>query len=125
MAGVKVVLDGYTFDSKLEAEIYALLKAHTKIKIVAVHQTFDLFEPFDWFDFKRQKKGKIRDISYTPDFIVELEGNPKRLAVEVKGFQRSDYMLRKKLFIYKYKEEYDFVQINDASEAREVFGAYR
>ena len=47
---------------------------------------------------------------YTPDFLIRIEGSDKPIAIEVKGFRRADYMLRRKLFIMKYNSEVDFIE---------------
>jgi hypothetical protein len=125
MAGKKTVIDGITFDSELEASIYQHLKGIPAIKIIKDHHTFNLQEGFEWFDFKHNKTAKIRPMEYTPDLILEIPGHPKKVALEVKGFERSDYVLRKKLFINKYRQEYDFIQIDNITECEEVFGRYR
>lgn len=54
-------------------------------------------------------------MEYTGDFLVN-----DFIVIEVKGFQRSDYMMRKKLFLMKYHTQYKFIQINNLKEAEEV-----
>ena len=62
---------------------------------------------------------------YTGDFLLEVPGLDKLLVLEVKGFQRSDYMLRKKLFIMKYHNEYNFLQSNSLKDCKKFFDKYK
>ena len=48
----------------------------------------------------------MRNMKYTGDFKIELPDNNKPVIVEVKGSQTGEYMMRKKLFIMKYKNDY-------------------
>jgi predicted nuclease of restriction endonuclease-like RecB superfamily len=121
MAGKKTVIDGITFDSKIEADHYLYFKSKPDIKIVSVHSSFTIIEPFDWLDVKKAKKVKVQNAVYSPDFILQIGNNPKPLAVEVKGFERSDYLLRRKLFLSKYQHIYDFIQFDDIEECKAYF----
>ena len=118
----KVLLDGIWFDSKLEANHYFYLKHHPKITILELQKTFELLEGFKWFDIEKNKWRKYRDIHYTPDFIIKHEDYDKPIAWESKGFARKDYNLRKKLFLYKYGDEYHFLQVHSKKQATEIFG---
>lgn len=97
----KVTVDGITFDSKKEANRYCelrLLEKVGKIKDLQLQQRFELQPSF-------KKKGKtIRAITYVADFTYfDLEWN--RIVIEdTKGYKTEVYMLKKKLFEYKYPE---------------------
>ena len=122
MAGRKTIIDGIKFDSKFEAGIYLYFKKNN-IKILEFQPRFILFDSFKYFNIKAGKEYKMRNMKYTADFKIELPDNDKPVIVEVKGVQTEDYMMRKKLFIMKHKEEYDFLQINNKKDL-EFFNKY-
>jgi predicted nuclease of restriction endonuclease-like RecB superfamily len=124
MAGKKVVIDGIQFDSKMEAGHYTYFKGHPNIQILDIHPELKLFEPFEYRSLEKNQNIKMRGIVYTPDFIISLKGNDKPIVVEVKGFQTDEYMLRKKLFLIKYKDVYDFIQLNSEKECAGIFDRY-
>ena len=125
MAGTKTIINGIRFDSKLEAEHYQYLKDIPNIKILKLQPEFVLFEPFEYFNIQTNKKSKFSKMIYTGDFLLEVPGLDKPLVLESKGFQRSDYMLRKKLFIMLYKADYYFLQSNSMKECRKFFDKYK
>ena len=97
----KVVVDGITFDSKRESQRYCelkLLERGGKIKDLKLQHKFELQPSF-------KKNGKtIRAINYVADFTYfDLE--KMRIVIEdVKGFKTKDYILKKKMFEYKFPE---------------------
>lgn len=97
----KVVVDGITFDSKKERDRYLelkLLERYGKIKDLELQHKFELQPSF-------KKKGKtIRAITYVADFVYfDLE--TMRIVVEdAKGYKTDVYMLKKKMFEFKYPE---------------------
>ena len=124
MAGKKKTYDNIKFDSGLELDHYKYIKQLDNIEILEVHPNFVLFDSFEWFDIQRGKISKYRKIGYTGDFLLKLPDREKLLVVESKGFQRADYMLRKKLFILKYKDEYDFIQLDNMKQCKDFFKQY-
>lgn len=106
--GVKYEHDGHIFDSKLEINHYNVLKQHDFfIEIVDMQKQFTLLEFNDtYIDFPSGKKRKLRDMVYTPDFILKVKGYDKLVAMESKGFPRKDYNIRKKLFIRQHGDKY-------------------
>lgn len=97
----KTTIYGITFDSKREAERYCelrLLEMAGKIKDLQLQHPFVLQPLF-------KKKGKtIRAITYIADFVYyDLE--QKKIVVEdVKGYKTKEYMLKKKMFEYKFPD---------------------
>lgn len=104
-AAVKTVVDGICFDSKKEARRYAFLREREKLGEVSeiqVHVKFVLQEGFVAKDGK-----KIRPITYTPDFLYREYGD--LVAEDVKGWKEPVYLLKKKLFMYKFPM-YTFIE---------------
>ena len=97
----KTTVYGRTFDSKREAEVYLMLREKLRlgeIKHLECQPTYTLLEGF------RDNQGKPqREITYTPDFLVEYDDG-RREVIEVKGVRTRDYVLRKKLFLYAMRE---------------------
>ena len=118
----KVEVDGILFDSGLESKHYLYLKQHPKIKIVKLQETFMLLEGFKWFDIEKDKWRKMRDMVYTPDFIIKHDDYDRLIAWETKGFARKDYMIRKKMFLHRYGDRYYFLQVHSMKQAKKIFG---
>ena len=98
----KTTVCGHTFDSKREAEYYLLLREKKRlgeIKSIDLQPTYTLLEGFLDNTGKAQKP-----ITYTADFLVEYDDG-RREVIEVKGMKTRDYLLRKKLFLYKMRDE--------------------
>ena len=87
----KVVYDEITFDSKMELCFYKLLKERN---IDFVRQQKFILQP----KFKINGKA-VREISYICDFVCGDD------VIDVKGFETTDFKIKKKLFAYKYQKE--------------------
>jgi len=125
MAGKKTIISGIQFDSKMEASHYKYLLEIPNIKIKKLQPEFLLFDSFEYFNIDTNKKAKFSKMIYTGDFELEVPGLDKPLILESKGFQRSDYMLRKKLFIMLYNKDYYFLQTNNMKECKAFFDKYK
>lgn len=97
----KVEVDGYTFDSKIEARYYEQLKwllEHKQIKGFRLQPRYTLLESF-------KKNGKtFRKIEYIADFeIHHLDGSIE--VVDVKGIETEAFRIKRKLFekLYPYQ----------------------
>ena len=110
IAGKKTRIDGILFDSELEAAHYKYLKDRSDVTIIETQPEYELFERFQYFNIETGKTSTYSRMVYTPDFLIRIEGSDKPIAIEVKGFRRADYMLRRKLFIMKYNSEVDFIE---------------
>ena len=98
----KTTVYGITFDSKREAEYYLILREKQRlgeIKSIDLQPTYTLLDGFRDNTGKEQKP-----ITYTADFLVEYDDG-RREVIEVKGVRTRDYLLRKKLFLYKMRDE--------------------
>ena len=95
----KIIIDGITFDSKAEAQRYSelkLLERAGKIKDLSLQHKFELQPSF-------KKNGKtIRAIVYVADFVyLDLE-RMVSVVEDVKGYKTKEYLLKKKMFEYKF-----------------------
>ena len=97
----KIMIDGITFDSKREAKRYCelkLLERAGKIKDLSLQHKFELQPSF-------KKKGKtIRAITYIADFVYFDFDRMQNVVEDVKGFKTKEYLLKKKLFEYKFPD---------------------
>jgi len=97
----KTIVNGITFDSKLEAKRYCELKLLAKggvIKDLQLQPSFELQPSF-------KKNGKtIRAITYKADFSYYDNEKAKKVIEDTKGFKTKDYLIKKKLFEYKFPD---------------------
>jgi len=95
----KVEIDGYKFDSKLEAKFYLKLKAlleSGEIVNLIVHPKYLLQEDF-------VKRGNhFNPIYYVADFQVEYPDGTIKV-YDTKGIKTDVYKLKRKLFEYRYQ----------------------
>ena len=97
---VKTQIDGIIFDSKKEAEYYKnllLLKQAGEVVDIKLQPEFELQEGYI-------KDGvKIRPIKYIADFLVVYKDGHIEI-IDTKGYRKDKvYLLKKKLFHYKFK----------------------
>lgn len=96
----KCIIDGNTFDSIMEGKFYIHLKKEKEegnVIDIALQPQFELQEKFS-------KNGKtIRAITYKADFLVTYKDGSK-VVYDVKGMETADFLLKKKLFDYKYRD---------------------
>ena len=91
----KVELDGHKFDSKLEANIYKRIR---ELNLpYTLQPSFELQEKFKF------GKHTIRPISYIADFMVIIDGT--QYIIDAKGMETRVFMLKRKLFMYKYGKD--------------------
>lgn len=97
----KVVHDGITFDSAMEAKYYDHLKhLHSQGTVTS----FELQPRFVLLP-KFEKNGKkYREIGYNADFTVHYADGHTEV-VDIKGMVTQQFELRKKLFEYRYPHE--------------------
>ena len=96
---LQVYYDGIIFDSEIEKGYYIILKEKelkNEIQHLECHKEYILIPPFSC------KNGTFSCMKYTPDFVYLQDGETH--AVEIKGFARSDFEIRKKLFLYQHQE---------------------
>ena len=103
----KVEYDGHKFDSNKEKNHYILLKQLEKLGLISDLKLQVKFELQPSFKYNGET---IRKITYIADFVYyDLKEN-KIIVVDVKGFKTKDYLLKKKMFMYKY-QDYVFKEI--------------
>ncbi len=104
----KTVVDDIEFDSMKEAERYRELKLLEKgkeIRNLVLQPRFLLQEKF------KDKHGKThRKIEYVADFLY-IDKDDKAIVEDVKGMITAVYKLKKKMFLYKYDDQYEFREI--------------
>jgi hypothetical protein len=97
----KTTIQGITFDSKLEAKRYIelkLLEKANEIEDLQLQPSFELQPSF-------KKNGKtFRAITYKGDFSYIDKKTGKKIVEDTKGFKTRDYILKNKLFEYKFQE---------------------
>lgn len=102
----KVTIDGIVFDSKKESRMYVVLRQRQTDGLITdlkVHPTYEI-QP----RFSVTKKGieRInRPITYTPDFTFFDVAEGRIRCLDAKGFRDVVYLLKKKLFDWKFKGE--------------------
>lgn len=104
----KTVVDGIEFDSLREADRYCelkLLEKANEIRNLELQPRFLLQDEF--FD----KNGvKHKKIEYVADFSY-IDNDGKAIVEDVKGVLTDVYKIKKKIFLKKYDEQYDFREI--------------
>lgn len=105
-----IIIDGYKFPSKREANRYRQLSILQKAGII---HDLKLQEPFELQPhFQHPKTGKmIRSIKYIADFTyIDDQGNYH--IEDVKGSEATmtkDFKIKRKMFIYKYGMDIEIV----------------
>ena len=97
----KIEIDGFTFDSKFEADFYLRLKPLVKsgkIKELKIHPRYLLQEGFS-------KNGKhFNPIYYVADFEVTYDDGVT-VIYDTKGMRTEVYKIKRKLFEYRYRDK--------------------
>ena len=106
----KTVVDGIKFDSKKEARRYGELKLLERggaITGLTLQPKFELIPTI------RRKGETLRKISYFADFKYYDCNKKKNIVEDVKSeATKTDvYKLKKRLFLMKYGDEYDFLEV--------------
>ncbi|HLO11515.1 MAG TPA: DUF1064 domain-containing protein [Pseudoneobacillus sp.] len=97
----KVTIDGIKFDSKMEADYYLVL---LKSKELGLIKDFELQPKFELQESFRKRGKLFRKIEYRADFKV-ISNNDEVVIVDVKGFETTDFKIKRKLFEKKYPYE--------------------
>ena len=105
----RVTVDGYTFDSKMEAEYYHQLKLRKRandIKDFKLQPRYLLQESFSK-DAKRYNK-----IEYVADFeIIHNDGTIE--VIDVKGVRTQVFNIKKKMFHKRYPHKLTLISRED------------
>lgn len=122
---LQVYYDNILFDSEIEKGYYQVLKEQQEQGLLSqlqVHKEYILIPPFEC------KNGTYGAMKYTPDFVYFDEVKKEVVAVEIKGFARPDFEIRKKLFLYQnqdivyhlitYSKSTGYMEVADYKKAR-------
>lgn len=97
----KTIVDGIKFDSLLEKEYYSYLVTQKQVGLI---KDFELQPSFILQESFKHNKKAIRPIVYKADFkITNPEGDT--YLVDTKGFRDKVFLLKLKMFKYKYPDE--------------------
>lgn len=96
----KITVNGQVFDSKKEANRYKELRLLEKagaIKDLRTQVKFTLIP-----SQRDEATGKVieRECSYKADFVYEEDG--KTVVEDVKGFRTKEYIIKRKLMLWRY-----------------------
>lgn len=104
----KTNVDGIKFDSIREADRYCELKLLEKAKEI---RNLELQPRFLLQDKFKDKTGTThRKIEYVADFMY-IDKCGKTIVEDVKGVLTDVYKIKKKMFLKKYDEQYEFREI--------------
>lgn len=95
-------IDGHTFDSIAEAQHYASLKLLERAGVISDLQLQPKYLLQEGFVSLGHRE---RAIHYIADFQYVRSG--KTVIEDVKGMKTEVYKLKRKLFLYKYKDLFD------------------
>lgn len=95
----KCEIDGFIFDSIMEGKFYIHLKLEKQKGNVIDYE----LQPKYVLQENFKKNGKtIRAITYISDFLVTYKDG-SQIVYDVKGRETTDFLLKKKMFDYKYR----------------------
>lgn len=138
---IRTVIDGITFDSKMESDYYLKLKmdkAQNKIKDFELQPEYLLQDKYiivdgqviegshpDFNKIKRKTKAEtIRAIKYRGDFLItELDGT--QICRDTKGQSTTEFEIKRKLFMFKYPHiKLEVIIYNDKTDTWDDFYEY-
>lgn len=93
----KITIDGIVFDSVKEGTRYQELKLLARageIKDLKLQVTFELIP----------KQKDERAVTYKADFVYFDNRKQQNIVEDTKGFKTKDYIIKRKLFKWKYAE---------------------
>lgn len=102
----KTEVDGIVFDSAKEARHYASLKLLEHAGIISNLRLQPRFLLQDSFTHDGKKERKIE---YVADFMYDQGG--RAVVEDVKGLKTQVYKLKRKMFLYKYGDKYEFKEV--------------
>ena len=91
----KTEIDGIVFDSKREAQRYAelqILQRAGKIRDLSMQVEFELIP----------KQDGERACKYKADFVYHMADTGKMVVEDVKGKRTREYIIKRKLMLYRY-----------------------
>ena len=103
----KTEVDGIKFMSQAEANRYVDLKKLEKVGVIqnlSLQPRFTLQEGFVNVDTLNKETA----IVYVGDFMYDEKG--ETVVEDVKGFKTAAYKLKRKLFLFKYQNQYKHIE---------------
>lgn len=94
-----VTIDGHRFPSKLEATRYMELKLLLRAGVIS---NLELQPKFELQPAFTKNGERHRAIYYVADFRYEKDG--KTIVEDTKGYKTPEYILKKKIFEYKFPD---------------------
>jgi hypothetical protein len=107
---VKFKYNGRVFDSKKEAKRYAELLLLRHANIIKELQLQKRFVLQQWFKDKWTQQ-RIREIVYICDFFYYDTVSENYVVEDVKGYKTELYKLKKKLFMKKFGDQFEFREV--------------
>jgi hypothetical protein len=98
----KTKVDGILFDSQAEANYYQnllLLQRAGEVTKIQRQPEYVLQPPF----LSKHTRKIVRGIKYRADFLVTYKDGREEI-IDVKGHKTKEYLLKKKLFEFKYPD---------------------
>lgn len=108
----KCVLNGIEFDSRKEAQRYSELillqrakeitNLQRQVKFVLIPAQYEVYERYgkNGKELKPGKRCIEKECAYVADFVYEENG--KTVVEDVKGMKTKDYIIKRKLMLFKY-----------------------
>jgi hypothetical protein len=106
----KTVVNNITFASQKEARRYSqlmLLQQVGKINDLELQKKFVLVDPF----VNKRTNKKVKPITYICDFFYYDKDKECYVVEDVKGMKTATYIIKKKMFLQKFGDMYDFSEI--------------
>lgn len=97
----RTTIDGITFDSKREADRYAMLKILQKAGEISDLELQPEFELIPGYTYEGKK---VRATKYRADFRYRVRGHDLPVVEDCKGFRTKEYQLKKKILLQKYPD---------------------
>lgn len=120
----KIKIDGILFDSRKEAARYSqlrLLQRAGQISDLRLQVRFELL-PAQYADtdkvyVKGPRKGQHKrrcieqSVVYVADFVYTECGTRKTVVEDTKGMRTKDYIIKRKLFRWRFGNQYEFREV--------------
>lgn len=99
---LKAEVDGFVFDSVMEARFYIYLLQLVQKKEIKSFERQITYELQEKYKDPRTNKW-IKAITYISDFVI-TNNDGSLVVIDVKGRETADFKLKKKMFGFKYRE---------------------
>ena len=97
----KTTFHGQEFDSKKEAERFATLRYMQMGKLIS---GLECQVKFELIPSQKDENGKVieRAVYYIADFVYTDLKTGEQIVEDTKGFKTKEYIIKRKLMLYKY-----------------------